>query len=270
MEKAEIIDLLKKLGLTSYESQVYLALTFIGPSKVSAISSESKVPQAKVYGVLDNLMDKQLVEIFNVKPREFKAVPPELSIKQRIEEKEKQIKAVKEKFNNLLASIKSSQKEEQLVEGIWTVKGKKHSEFFNRLTNIFERSRDYVYVVTRDFTWSSNLSESVKRAIKRGVKVRTIAIKEIDPDIYYRAKWFNDIGVEIRVFPLKIHPRIVVADGKEVLLRIDHQPTQMERFPFTSIWSGDVSLVTLFDIYMKSLWKMGKPADFKKIPSRTK
>jgi hypothetical protein len=129
----------------------------------------------------------------------------------------------------------------------------------NRVSEMFDRSKEYVYVISRDFNWSSNLARAVKASIKRGVKVRTIAMKEIDEKSYERAKWYASYGVEIRLFKTKVHPRIIVVDGKEVLIRLDHEPTRKERFPFTSLWSQDASLVNVFDAYVKNLWKSAKP-----------
>ena len=69
--------------------------------------------------------------------------------------------------------------------------------------------------------------------------------------------------LEIRIFETKLHPRIIVCDGKEVLIRLDRE-NKRERFHFDCIWSADPSLVKVMDTYMKSLWKMAKKADFSK------
>ena len=52
------LQLLRKLGLTEYESKVYLALATLGPSTVRDVVRESKVPRNKAYEALDNLVKK--------------------------------------------------------------------------------------------------------------------------------------------------------------------------------------------------------------------
>lgn len=48
-------------GLTNWEAQVYEALLKLGESKSGSIIQESKVPQSKIYSVLDMLSQKGLV-----------------------------------------------------------------------------------------------------------------------------------------------------------------------------------------------------------------
>ena len=69
----------------------------------------------------------------------------------------------------------------------------------------------------------------------------------------------------IKVFKTEVHPRIVVVDGREVLIRVDHDPLK-KKFTFHSLWSEDLSLVKVFDAYMKTLWRIAEPIDFRKIP----
>jgi sugar-specific transcriptional regulator TrmB len=270
MQKEEIIELLKKFGLTDYESKVYSALVLSGPSRVGQISKESQVPQAKVYGVLDKLIGKNMIEVFGVTPKEFKAIDPGAVLVELLESRERENKELRINLKNLINILKATETSSEVIEGIWTSKGNKHSEWFNRLVSMFDKSENYMYFVTRDFTWSSKLAEVFKAAIKRKVKIRTVAIKEIDENNFHRAEWFGSRGAEIRIFKTKIHPRIIVADGKEVLIRLDQNPTKFEKFPFTSIWSADPALVTVFDSYLKNLWQMSEKVDFKTIKKKLK
>ena len=53
--------LLQQIGLTSGESEVYLALLEIGSTSTGKIIRQSKVHASKVYPILDRLIDKGLV-----------------------------------------------------------------------------------------------------------------------------------------------------------------------------------------------------------------
>jgi len=81
MEKKSVSESFRIFGLGDYESKTYSALLFIGPSKVSEISKESKVPQSKIYEVLEKLMEKQLVEVYGIRPKEYRAVHPDVAFK---------------------------------------------------------------------------------------------------------------------------------------------------------------------------------------------
>jgi len=269
LELREIIETLKSFQLSDYESRTYANLVLMGPAKASIISRQSNIPRSKIYEVLNNLVDKSLVEVMGGRPVEFKAVTPEVALKNLLEKRETEILEQKRKIETLSNFLKPVSKEKEVMEGVWTSKEGGWKDFVNRVTEMFDRSNEYIYVITRDFTWSSKQAESLKKCVSRGVKIRTVAMK-IDDSNYYRAKWYHSNGVEIRLFKTDVHPRLILIDGKEVLMRLDRNPIKRESFSFTSIWSRDPALVKALDVYAKSLWNMAKAVDFSKIKIRPK
>jgi len=259
--------MLKKFNLSEYESKVYANLVLLGPSKVSTISKESKVPQSKIYGVLEKLMEKRLVGDLGVNPKEYRAVTPKTALSNLLEDKQNEIDQLKGSIEPLSKLLRPRISNSDVLSGIWMVKGEKWSEFINIVSEMYDRCEKYAYCVSRDFSWSSRLADSVRSCAKRGVEIRTIALGEIGESNLQRAKWFHDHNVKIKVFKAKVHPRMIVADGKEILLRLDYNPTKKDRFSFTSILSEDPSLVKVIDTYVKNLWKISKPVDFNKTPS---
>jgi sugar-specific transcriptional regulator TrmB len=258
VEISQIHNLLEKIGLSEYEAKAYTTLLLIGPSKAGEISKESKIPHSKIYEILEQLSIKQLIETLEGRPKEFKAVSPEIALMRLIEEREKEISKLKGRVKNLSEALKPF-KFPEVTYGIWTIKGRKWSEFLNKAAEMIERSRRYIYVVTREFSRTSKLAYAIKSCLRRGVKIRLIGIEEPAEDKYYRAKWYYEHGIQIRIFPTKVHPRILVSDGREVLMRLDGKPTKKDGFLFFSLWSQDESLVKVLDSYVKNLWKNAKP-----------
>lgn len=269
MKKEEIIEMLRNFELSEYEAKIYAALVFSGPCKVSSISKESGVPQSKVYEILDRLSNKQLIEITSNAPKTLKAVPVNIALKNLIEEKEIRTNKLKKDAEVLTQFLKPTNVDEA-IEGVWTIKGKKWVEYINKAAEIYDRCQKYAFCISRDFALSSRVAEAVVDCQKRNVPIRTICIAAIDEINYPRAKWFSDHGVEIRMYRTNLHPRIIVGDGKEVLIRLDDNPMERENFVFTSIWSRDRSLAKVIDSYTKNLWKIAKPIDFSKIRSNLK
>lgn len=265
MEREEILKTLQYFGLSEYESKVYVALVYLGPSKAGAISREADVPQSKIYSILENLIRKQLVEVFEGRPKEFKAISPETILKNFVKEKEEELKSLREKAFTISALLKPAIDEEDIIEGVWVQKGEKYTEVLNRLSEMLERCKKYAYDITRDFSCSARLRETIRGCIRRKVDIKIIGIGQIDESNYSRAKWYYTNRIPIRIIETKVHPRILVVDGKEVSIRLDHTPLK-RRFTFHSIWSQDPSLVKVFDTYMKNLWQSAKPVDFRKIP----
>jgi sugar-specific transcriptional regulator TrmB len=266
MERKEILDILEKFELSEYESRTYATLSLLGPSKAGILSKESKVPQSKIYEVLDQLMEKQLIEVFGGRPKEFKAIEPKLAFRNFLEEKRVELRNLESKITKLNEILKPCPREE-VLEGVWMQKSEKWTAFFDRLSDMFERCDKYAYAITRDFSYYSRLRQAILKCMKKGIKPKIMGMGAINENNYLRAKWYHVHGVPIKIFETNIHPRILVIDGKEILIRLDHDPLKRS-FTFHSIWSEDLSLVKVIDSYMKNLWNVAEPVSFKIIKKR--
>jgi sugar-specific transcriptional regulator TrmB len=56
-----IVQQLKKLGFNEYESKSYISLVKQGPVTAYQVSKESGIPRARIYDVLNNLVEKGIV-----------------------------------------------------------------------------------------------------------------------------------------------------------------------------------------------------------------
>ncbi len=88
MKSGDVTRFLQGLGLSEYEARSYSVLSISGTMRAGDISKESGVPQSKVYWVLDDLIEKQMVEVCEGKPKEYRAVQPDVALKRLVEEKE--------------------------------------------------------------------------------------------------------------------------------------------------------------------------------------
>lgn len=262
MRIEDIVKFLQGLGLSEYEAKTYAALAMGGQMKAGHISKQSGVPQSKVYWVLDSLVEKQMAEVAEGKPKEYRAVPADIALKRLIDEKERAVVSVRSGLREMSSYLKPA-KDDGTMTGMWTIRGRNWVEFFNKATEMISRSRKYVYGVTRDYSRSANLAEMVKTASRRGTKIRVLGMSQVNPKNFLKAKWYRDRGVELRTIDTNLHPRIILVDGKEVLLRLDHDHAKKDGFPFSSVWSEDPSLVKVFDTYVKNLWDNAKTIDWK-------
>lgn len=57
----ELINQLKQLGYTEYEAKAYIALVQNNHVTAYQVSKNSGIPRARIYGILDLLVDKGLV-----------------------------------------------------------------------------------------------------------------------------------------------------------------------------------------------------------------
>jgi sugar-specific transcriptional regulator TrmB len=72
----EATQVLRELGLTAYESAVYLSLVESGVMTASKVSERADVPFSKVYEVLNSLDRKGWIEVERGRPSRYFAKPP--------------------------------------------------------------------------------------------------------------------------------------------------------------------------------------------------
>jgi HTH-type transcriptional regulator, sugar sensing transcriptional regulator len=100
-------EIIEKIGLTSGETKVYLALLDLGESSIGAILKESKVSHSKVYDILERLSDKGLVTIIrkhNV--QHFLANDPK-SLNEYLDLQKKDIDDKKEELAKIMPLLKT-------------------------------------------------------------------------------------------------------------------------------------------------------------------
>ena len=70
------IEHLQKVGLTEYESKVYLSLLGSRFNSATLLAKRSGVPRTKIYTVLESLESKGWIKIYSGSPLLFKPVNP--------------------------------------------------------------------------------------------------------------------------------------------------------------------------------------------------
>jgi sugar-specific transcriptional regulator TrmB len=258
VKRKEILDALKDFGLSEYETKVYSTLIFLGPSKVGKISKISKVPQSKIYGVLEELTEKQLVEVFDGRPKEFRAVIPSLALKNLLKKKEEDLKVLKSKIDFIIKALKPFERDEDFIEGIWVQKNERNWEVLSRFSEVLSRCENYAFDITKDFSLIQPLKESIRKCVRSGVELRIISTVKLNRENFYRIKWLHDNGLKIRIFEVENHPRVLVVDGKEVAIKLENNFLK-KNFYFQFVCSKNKSLVRAFDNYARILWKIAKP-----------
>ena len=71
---------LHDIGLNAYESNAYIVLIGHGQFKALEVAGRSNIPRAKIYDVLNSLVDKGFVRVVHGKVKRFSAVEPRLAL----------------------------------------------------------------------------------------------------------------------------------------------------------------------------------------------
>lgn len=129
---AQMEEILSKIGLSSQESRTYLALLQIVESQTGALCKETNIASSNIYGVLDSLIKKGLVNYRiqnNIKI--FMASSPDV-LNDLFLDKQKELDDERKKVNEVISKLKKNRsiKEEtsnyKYYEGLSGIKGMWH------------------------------------------------------------------------------------------------------------------------------------------------
>lgn len=157
-----IYEMLKILGLSSYEAQGFAALVYHGVANADTVADTAKIPRTSAYKVMESLVKKGFAKETEGRPRMFK--PEDMNrIRTDFETKLQQLfKDLKE-----LQDMLPSKGEPQLV---YTIYGS--MKVMNKLTEMFNLTEKEIYVCTPKIREiRTDLKKSIDNAIKRGVRV---------------------------------------------------------------------------------------------------
>ena len=99
MEK--LINSLKKLGLSRYESQAYIGLNQIIAGQAEDIAKVSNLPRSRIYDILNGLEEKGFVEIERGRPMKYTVVEPSVIFRKQKEKLIDELEASETKLENI-------------------------------------------------------------------------------------------------------------------------------------------------------------------------
>jgi HTH-type transcriptional regulator, sugar sensing transcriptional regulator len=183
------IDIFSQIGLNNTELKVYFALLKLDKSTVGPIIKLSKIPDSKIYFILDSLKDKGLVSyVIKNKVKHYQANNPK-NILNLIKEKEENLKNIKQELTEkIIPDIENKRKQEEDVQEAIvyeSMEGVKSA--FLYMLDVLKKGENYDVFVHDDSLLSDKntinfLHQHHKRRIIKGIKVRLmcpLSIKDI-------------------------------------------------------------------------------------------
>jgi Predicted transcriptional regulators len=124
VDRSRLVEMLRDLGLTKYESLVYIGLLGIRGGTATEIHEISGVPRASVYPALNRLIQRNLVSVSHTSPRRYRATPPEEGIGHLLSRLEVNAQVAKEALKEIQQTPVVRVGEEG--ELIWSIYGRDH------------------------------------------------------------------------------------------------------------------------------------------------
>ncbi|MFH1511247.1 MAG: helix-turn-helix domain-containing protein [Candidatus Woesearchaeota archaeon] len=238
---------LRRLGLTAYETKVYLTLLKEGPKKGGETSRLSQVPNGKTYEALENLQHKGFVSVLPFRPKVFSPISPEVAIKHyssiRIEELNRLEGQLIQKSKNLLKPMKQNP---EVIDKFTLIRGFKNERQFSKYN--YDNANRYVKnISTYEFVSSYARAE----ARKRGVQIYQIAT---NPSINLKKKAQLEKDVKIRYYPLE-ELRLRIIDGNKSMIGFVNPDNNQDRI---GMFIESKELSEALELYFDQIWKKAK------------
>ncbi|WP_323675818.1 helix-turn-helix domain-containing protein [Halorubellus sp. PRR65] len=251
MEEAEAVGSLERLGLTSYEAKVFIALQKLGSGTAREVSRVADVPRSQVYSVTESLEERGLVEVQQSSPMQYRPVRIEearRTLRERFETESDRAFGYVESVRN----ERGGEREEQ--EAIWTLSG--HGHVAERAAELVRNAEGRVVFAARtpDLV-TDDIAAALREAAADDLTVRVVSV---NPDV--RELFADDASIATMdtaepAVDDERTGRAVLADGDVVLLSVlgdrDDIP---ELTTETAFWTAQTNFATvLHELAMNSI-----------------
>jgi len=188
-----VIEKLKKLGLTTYESQAYISLLKLGDAEADEIALNAKIPMGRIYNVLSGLEEAHLVRAQDTRPRRYACVDPAAALTRLSTTKQEELKQASQEIESLADDLKnelSGVVSRKTDKAFWTVAMGNESHVLIR--EIISSSRkELLFFMASRMTSERIKNELLKEdhiemlaalydSIKKGVQVKVILNDGVD------------------------------------------------------------------------------------------
>ena len=235
-------EILRKMGLSAYETDAYLALLEGGQMTAMEISREAHVPYSKIYEVLNSLKQKGWVKSTETRPSKYYPVPPlEAAVvaKRRVEAE------CQDWEQGLAEELQPLYEKRELVErpDILILHGQQ--AILTKLEEVLKKANREIMIAAPAFTRPLiALVESPLSGLKKNVTVNLMAAGKPSEWLFLK----KVAGITELKFRDHMFGGGVIADGKEAMLFLG------EDKPSLVIWSNHVGLVGFAREYFQFLW----------------
>ncbi|AXR76822.1 TrmB family transcriptional regulator [Natrarchaeobaculum sulfurireducens] len=234
-DENDAVDAFERLGLTSYEAKVFIALHRLGSGTARDVARIADVPRSQVYSVAESLADRGLLEIQQSSPMRYRPV----SVEEAQTTLEERFDRERERAFAYVESVNDASTGEEEREDIWTVRGR--SRVTDRVIDLCSAADDRIVFGTR---LSGLLTDSIERTLEErataGLSVTVVSRSEA---VRGRFRALEEVAVEEPPAYREADQRsgrICLVDDDSILLSVvDDDDSE------TAIWSAGSLFATV-------------------------
>ncbi|MCB9931988.1 MAG: TrmB family transcriptional regulator [Pseudomonadales bacterium] len=219
MNREEWIQKLKKMGLSGYEAQVYIALLGETRAPASRVVRKSGVPQSKVYGALSSLVERGFAEQVLGDVKMYRGIPPEQAFENYRRGVEESLTQSQADMRSLAETAPESPSDDPGSLGIRLVRS---AHVVGVVNEAFDSVESELMVAVRAPIMVAPDTATDMRMINRGVKLRYLVdVSVLDDPVHAPGVLDNaeQLGGRVR-FIEHVPLRFMVIDGRTAMIEL--------------------------------------------------
>lgn len=251
MTNESLLTELQSLGLTEYQSKVYVAAVKAGEERPGDLADESGVPQGRIYDVIDGLAELGLLEVRSADRGKIVHAPPPRTVLEEL--KRHRIESFSETVSSATAALEPLHDETADESGGFVTMAKREGTALRHVRQAIAGAEHWITACIPN-GWYTDLAAELEAALDRGVTVRVLFVGS-ESDLVDRS-----FPSGLRVRHRSMADTFALADHTYGVYSSKH-PTQ-DRQPY--VITQEPNLVLLFQIYGEYVWHASheiQPAD---------
>ncbi|AGN02747.1 putative transcriptional regulator [Salinarchaeum sp. Harcht-Bsk1] len=173
------VELLKELGMKTYQAECFAALNTIPSGTAREISEVADVPRTRVYDATEALAEQGFIEVQHTNPQRFRAIPLSEAVRTLREQYEVRI----ERLHETLADLELDAADQDVdAPEVWTVasEGTLDARIAETITGANDEA---ILVLGTANDWTPELQNAVEVAVDRGVSMHVVTIPGASIDL---------------------------------------------------------------------------------------
>ncbi len=168
--EAGALEAFERLGLTSYEAKVFIALQQLGSGTARDVARVADVPRSQVYSVAESLEERGLLEVQQSSPIRYRPV----SVDEARETLRERFESEQERAFEYVEEVREESVGQEAQEDIWTIRGRERVD--DRVVDLVSDARERVVFGTRlPSLLTDGIEDALEERATSGVDVFAIS-----------------------------------------------------------------------------------------------
>lgn len=249
---------LQELGLTEYEARAYTALLELESASAGRLAEHARVPRTKIYGALELLADKRLVDVVPEKPLRYIARPLDGFLDGLEHAYADRLDSVRGRREQLARAFAPAGKPTAEEGSFLLLKGR--SNVAGRIAEMIARAGSDLLYVSTEGSWKHLEYHMDVLQVKASGGVRLRLLVPAQPPGPFRQA-FERIGVVKEAFwPNPGVGAVIVDDAEALVVHFVPDDEHLFQGADVALWTNDRAMVAGLRAMIGAQWTLPLPS----------